>query len=70
MANIAQELFWVALLVNQLLVDPQRQKPKVMLTLSPETFKGLEDAARRKGISIQELLRAIIIPQWLRQNSE
>jgi hypothetical protein len=57
-------------LANQLFVDPHQQKPKVMLTLSPEPFNGLKDAARRKGISIQELLRATIIHQWLRQNSE
>lgn len=39
--------------------------PKFMQSLSPETYARLEKIAKAKGINIQELIRAVIIPEWL-----
>ncbi len=36
-----------------------------MLTLVPDVYQTLIDQADERGISIQELLRAVIVPQWL-----
>ncbi len=36
-----------------------------MLTLVPAVYQTLIDQADQRGISIQELLRAVIVPQWL-----
>jgi hypothetical protein len=41
-----------------------------MLTLSPDTYRLIESMARQRGVTIQELLRAIIIPEWLRKNMD
>jgi hypothetical protein len=38
-----------------------------MQTLSPTVYGFLREEARRKGISVQQLLRAIIIPEWLEE---
>ena len=38
---------------------------KFMLTLGPSVYQTLIDRADERGISIQELLRAVIVPQWL-----
>jgi hypothetical protein len=40
-------------------------KRKFMLTLVPAVYQTLIDQADERGISIQELLRAVIVPQWL-----
>jgi hypothetical protein len=39
--------------------------PKFMQSLSEETYKQLGTIAKGKGINIQELIRAVIIPEWL-----
>jgi hypothetical protein len=39
---------------------------KFMQTLSLETFKVLEAISETRGVSLQELLRARIIPDWLK----
>jgi hypothetical protein len=39
-----------------------------MLMVSPETFRRLEAKAKKRGVKIQELLRAVVIPDWLRVN--
>ncbi len=36
-----------------------------MLTLVPDVYQTLIDQADVRGISIQELLRAVIVPHWL-----
>jgi hypothetical protein len=36
-----------------------------MLSLVPAVYETLIDQADERGISIQELLRAVIVPQWL-----
>jgi hypothetical protein len=41
---------------------------KFMQTLSVDTFATLEAISRSKGVSLQELLRARIIPDWLKSH--
>jgi len=41
-----------------------------MLMVSVETLRRLETKAVKRGVSIQELLRAVVIPDWLRSNPE
>jgi hypothetical protein len=36
-----------------------------MLTLVPSVYQTLTDQADERGISIQELVRAVIVPHWL-----
>ncbi len=36
--------------------------PKFMQTLSDSVYEELEKIAKKKGITLQELLRAVIIP--------
>ncbi len=41
-----------------------------MQTLQPLAYKALERMAKERGLSIQELIRAIIIPEWLSWNKD
>ncbi len=40
-------------------------KHKFMQTIGDEMFKELEEIANEKGIRVQTLLRAVIIPEWV-----
>jgi len=42
---------------------------KFMLSLRDESFELLETEAEDRGISIQELIRAVIIPDWVKLNT-
>lgn len=50
-------------------MSPDRRKKKFMQSLSPEVYKELERIARHRGATVQELLRAVIIPDWLGMDS-
>jgi hypothetical protein len=39
---------------------------KFMQMVDPSVYAELEAIAGERGISVQELIRAIIIPEWLR----
>lgn len=41
---------------------------KFMLSLREENFKLLETEADDRGITVQELIRAVIIPDWAKVN--
>jgi hypothetical protein len=43
---------------------------KFLQTLSPTVYGFLREEARRRGISVQQLLRAIIIPEWLEEQEK
>ena len=43
--------------------------PKFMQTLDDTIYKELEKMAKRRGISIQELIRAVIVPEWVTGHS-
>lgn len=36
-----------------------------MQTLDDTIYRELEKIAKRRGISIQELIRAVIVPEWV-----
>ena len=36
-----------------------------MQTLEDTVYKDLERIAKRRGITIQELIRAVIVPEWV-----
>jgi len=44
--------------------------PKFMQTLDQTVYDKLQKIARERGITIQELIRAVIIPEWLKQKGE
>ncbi len=41
---------------------------KIMLSLAEETFFAVSSQAKKRGISVQELLRAVIVPEWVKEN--
>ena len=41
--------------------------PKFMQTLEQEIFDGVTKLAKERGITVQELIRAVIIPEWLQE---
>jgi hypothetical protein len=42
---------------------------KFMLSLRDENFKLLTTEAEDRGITVQELIRAVIIPDWVKVNN-
>jgi len=42
---------------------------KFMLSVGLDNFRLLENAAEQRGISVQELLRAVIIPDWVHRSA-
>lgn len=41
---------------------------KIMLSMAEETFLTVSYQAKKRGISVQELLRAVIVPEWVKEN--
>ena len=39
--------------------------PKFMQTLDDIIYRELAKIAKRRGITIQELIRAVIVPEWI-----
>jgi len=52
------------------MIEVSRKMPKFMQTLDQEVYDKLQKIARERGITIQELIRAVIIPEWLKQKEE
>ena len=42
---------------------------KVMVSIRDENFRLLSLEARDRGITIQELIRAVIVPDWFHNNN-
>jgi len=42
--------------------------PKFMQSLEGPVYELLERIAKNRGISIQVLIRAVIVPEWVREN--
>ena len=42
---------------------------KLMIVIRDENFHLLSNEARDRGITMQELLRAVIVPEWVRSSS-
>ena len=45
-----------------------RNNKKFMQTLETETYHAIEKEATQRGATVQELLRAVIIPEWLNEH--
>lgn len=43
---------------------------KFILSVGDGTFKLLESEAKRRDVTVQQLLRAVIVPEWVRDNPE
>ena len=43
------------------------ETPKFMQTLDKEIYQQLQEIANARGIKVQELIRAVIVPEWLRR---
>jgi len=41
---------------------------KVILSVREETFRVLATEARKRDVNVQQLLRAVIVPEWVREN--
>ncbi len=42
---------------------------RMLVTINDPPFEMLEQMARRRGISVQMMLRSIVIPQWLEERA-
>jgi len=40
-----------------------------MLVINPPMYQILRGTAEEKGVNVQELLRAVVIPEWLRAHN-
>jgi hypothetical protein len=40
---------------------------KFMQSLDPQVYAELRKIAKERGISMQELIRAVIVPDWMRK---
>jgi hypothetical protein len=40
--------------------------PKLMISMREDNFRVLSNEAKTRGITLQELLRAVIVPDWIR----
>ncbi len=43
---------------------------KFMQSLGGDVYQELEGMAKERGITMQELIRAIVIPEWLRLSKQ
>jgi len=39
-----------------------------MLSIREEAFQVISAEARGRGVSVQELLRAVVLPEWVKDN--
>ena len=43
----------------------KQSMPKFLMSIGDATLKKLEKEADKREISVQELIRAVIVPDWL-----
>ena len=43
---------------------------KFILSVGDGTFKILASEAKKRDVTVQQLLRAVIVPEWVRENLE
>ena len=41
-----------------------------MQTLDDLIYRELEKLAKKRGITIQELIRAVVVPEWINYNGD
>lgn len=39
--------------------------PKFMQTLNDHMYRELEKIAKKRGVTVQELIRAVVLPDWM-----
>ncbi len=39
--------------------------PKFMQTLNEQMYRELEKLAKKRGVTVQELIRAVVLPEWM-----
>ena len=42
--------------------------PKFMISMREKAFAVISSEAKDRGVTVQELLRAVIVPEWAREN--
>ncbi|MDI9578528.1 MAG: hypothetical protein QM398_10395 [Thermoproteota archaeon] len=42
---------------------------KILQTYDDKIFKLLTDEAQKRGVTVQELVRSVIVPDWLKKES-
>jgi hypothetical protein len=45
-----------------------RLSAKILVSFRSENFRLLVFEAQQRGISVQELIRAVIVPDWVQEN--
>jgi len=43
---------------------------KFIMSIGDEAFKVLGTEAKNRDVTVQQLLRAVIVPDWIRQNMD
>ena len=43
---------------------------KFIMSIGDESFKHLEFEAKNRDVTVQQLLRAVIVPDWIKQNMD
>lgn len=43
---------------------------KILQTIDDVIYSRLEKLAKKRGITVQELIRAVIIPSWLEEQKD
>jgi hypothetical protein len=46
----------------------KEKNKKFLMSVEPSKFANLNDIAEKRGVRLQELFRAVIIPEWLQNN--
>ena len=46
----------------------ERMPTKFMQSLDPQVYAELRKIAKDRGITMQELIRAVIVPDWMRKD--
>ncbi len=41
---------------------------KLMLSIGDQCFNLLAEEAKRRDITVQQLIRAVVLPDWIKQN--
>jgi len=44
--------------------------PKFMQTLNDHMYRELEKVAKKRGVTVQELIRAVVLPEWMAKQEE
>ena len=43
---------------------------KIMMSINREVFQTLQVQAERREVTVQELVRAVILPDWVKKNRQ